>query len=151
MDRTLPGSSVHGILRARILEWVAMPSSRGSSPSRMESMSLMSPASTGSSHHSCHLGSSRPQNKRKSSSCFLNNEQVIFICTRTPQVTLQALTVRNHLIVCNNCLGSIPIMCVLRLPRQDADKLRKNTRDKAPSARRQPIHMDSQPLFHRNF
>ena len=25
-----PGSSVHGILRARILEWVAMPSNRGS-------------------------------------------------------------------------------------------------------------------------
>ena len=28
---TLPNSSVHGILQARILEWVAMPSSRGSS------------------------------------------------------------------------------------------------------------------------
>ena len=26
-----PGSSVHGILQARILEWVAVPSSRGSS------------------------------------------------------------------------------------------------------------------------
>ena len=25
MDRSLPGSSVHGILQARILEWVAMP------------------------------------------------------------------------------------------------------------------------------
>ena len=31
MDCTLPGSSVHGILQARILEWVAMPSSRGAS------------------------------------------------------------------------------------------------------------------------
>ena len=30
MDCSLPGSSVHGILQARILEWVAMPSSRGS-------------------------------------------------------------------------------------------------------------------------
>ena len=29
-----PGSSVHGILRARILEWFAMPSSRGSSQTR---------------------------------------------------------------------------------------------------------------------
>ena len=28
---SLPGSSVHGILQARILQWVAMPSSRGSS------------------------------------------------------------------------------------------------------------------------
>ena len=31
MDCSLPGSSVHGILKARILEWVAMPCSRGSS------------------------------------------------------------------------------------------------------------------------
>ena len=31
MDRSLPGSSAHGILQARKLEWVAMPSSRGSS------------------------------------------------------------------------------------------------------------------------
>ena len=30
-DCNLPGSSVHGILQARILEWVAFPSSRGSS------------------------------------------------------------------------------------------------------------------------
>ena len=29
MDRSPPGSSVLGILQARILEWVAMPSSRG--------------------------------------------------------------------------------------------------------------------------
>ena len=31
MDCNLPGSSVHGILQARILEWIAMPSFRGSS------------------------------------------------------------------------------------------------------------------------
>ena len=31
MDCSLPGSSVYGILRARILEWVAIPFSRGSS------------------------------------------------------------------------------------------------------------------------
>ena len=31
VDYRPPGSSVHGILQARILEWVAMPSSRGSS------------------------------------------------------------------------------------------------------------------------
>ena len=29
-----PGSSVHGILQARVLEWVAIPFSRGSFPSR---------------------------------------------------------------------------------------------------------------------
>ena len=31
MDCSPPGSTVHGILQARILEWVAMPFSRGSS------------------------------------------------------------------------------------------------------------------------
>ena len=34
MDCSLSGSSVHGIFQARILEWVAMPSSRGSSQPR---------------------------------------------------------------------------------------------------------------------
>ena len=34
MDCISPDSSVHGILQARILEWVAMPSSRGSSRPR---------------------------------------------------------------------------------------------------------------------
>ena len=34
MDRSLQGSSAHGILQTRILEWVAMPSSRGSSQPR---------------------------------------------------------------------------------------------------------------------
>ena len=31
MDYSLPGSSVHRILHARVLEWVAIPFSRGSS------------------------------------------------------------------------------------------------------------------------
>ena len=34
MDCSPPGSSVHGILQARILEWVAISSSRGSSRPR---------------------------------------------------------------------------------------------------------------------
>ena len=34
MDCSLPGSSVQGILQGRILEWVAYPSSRGSSQPR---------------------------------------------------------------------------------------------------------------------
>ena len=36
MDCGPPGSSVHGILQARILEWGAIPFSRGSSPPRIE-------------------------------------------------------------------------------------------------------------------
>ena len=34
MDYSLPGSSVHGILRVRILEWIDVPFSRGSSQPR---------------------------------------------------------------------------------------------------------------------
>ena len=35
MNCSQPGSSVHGVLQARILEWVAIPFSRGSSQSRV--------------------------------------------------------------------------------------------------------------------
>ena len=34
IDWGLPGSSVHGMFQAQILEWVAISSSRGSSPPR---------------------------------------------------------------------------------------------------------------------
>ena len=34
VDCSSPGSSVHGILQARVLEWVPIPFSRGSSPTR---------------------------------------------------------------------------------------------------------------------
>ena len=45
MDCSSPGSSVHGILQARILEWVAVPSSRGNLPDPgIEPVSLTSPA-----------------------------------------------------------------------------------------------------------
>ena len=36
MDSSPPGSSVHGFLQARILEWVAMSSSRGPSHPRIQ-------------------------------------------------------------------------------------------------------------------
>ena len=48
MDCSPPGSSDHGILQARILEWVAISFSRGSSQPRIEHASLMSPALAGS-------------------------------------------------------------------------------------------------------
>ena len=38
MDGNPPGSSVHGILQERILEWVAMPSFRGSSGPRDQAL-----------------------------------------------------------------------------------------------------------------
>ena len=47
MDCRQPGSSVHGILQARVLEWVALPSSRGSSQPRDRAQIPMSPALAG--------------------------------------------------------------------------------------------------------
>ena len=35
-DSVIPDSSVHGLLQARILEWVAIPFSRGSSRPRVD-------------------------------------------------------------------------------------------------------------------
>ena len=42
MDCSLPGSSVHEIVQATILEWVAIPFFRGSSQPRIEPASLAS-------------------------------------------------------------------------------------------------------------
>ena len=47
MDCSPPGSSVHGILQARILEWVAISFSRDLPNLGTELMSLMSPALAG--------------------------------------------------------------------------------------------------------
>ena len=44
-DCCQPGSSVHGILQARILEWVAMPSSSAPSHTGIKPESLTSPGS----------------------------------------------------------------------------------------------------------
>ena len=44
MDCNPPGSSVHGILQARILEWVAIPSPGDRPNPGIKSVSLMSPA-----------------------------------------------------------------------------------------------------------
>ena len=58
VDCSLPGSSVHGILQARILEWVAMPSSRGSSQPRDQArVSCISYIDRQVLYHQCHLGS----------------------------------------------------------------------------------------------
>ena len=57
-DCSPPGSSVRGVLQARILQWVAMPSSRGSSPPRDRTwVSYVSCIGRQVLYHECHLGS----------------------------------------------------------------------------------------------
>ena len=58
MDHIQPGSSIHGILQARILEWVAMPFSRRSSwPRDRTCISYISYIGRQVLYHKHHLGS----------------------------------------------------------------------------------------------
>ena len=58
VDYSLPGSSVHGIFQVRILECLAVPSSRGSSWSRSQTqVSYVSCFGRQALYHWCHLGS----------------------------------------------------------------------------------------------
>ena len=57
MDCSLPGSSVHRVFQARILEWVTMPSSRGSSRPRDQSWV------SGNFHIACASFTTEPQRK----------------------------------------------------------------------------------------
>ena len=58
VDCSLPGSSVHGILQARVLEWVAMPSSRWSSQPRAGTHDFfISCIGSQVLYQECHLGS----------------------------------------------------------------------------------------------
>ena len=57
LDCSPPGSSVHEILQARILEWVAVPSLRGSSQPRDRThVSYVSCIGRWVLYHYCHLG-----------------------------------------------------------------------------------------------
>ena len=56
MDCSLPGSSIHGIFQARILEWVAISFSRASSPLGDE-IRISYLHCQGDSLPLCHLGS----------------------------------------------------------------------------------------------
>jgi len=55
MDCSPPGSSVHGISQARILEWVAMPSPRDLPDPGIGPKSLASSALAGRFFMICHL------------------------------------------------------------------------------------------------
>ena len=57
MDCRPPGSSIHGILQARILEWVASPFSRASSDPGIEPRSPALQADPGLSHQGGPTGS----------------------------------------------------------------------------------------------
>ena len=66
VDCSSPDSSVHGILQARILEWVAISFSRGSNPSLLHSRQILYHLSHGLYH--------AEQWKAESISCKIRNK-----------------------------------------------------------------------------
>ena len=75
MDCSLPGSSVHGILQARILEWVAIPFSRGSSwPRNRTHVSYVSCISRWVLHHWATWEALMKVKNNKSKTSFLKYE-----------------------------------------------------------------------------
>ena len=63
IDCSLPGSSVHGILQARILEWVAIPFSRDLPDPGIETVTLVS---------TCGFFTAKPPGKTNSKGCIFN-------------------------------------------------------------------------------
>ena len=87
MDYSLLGSSVHGILQARILEWFTMPSSRGSSWTR--DWTCISCIGRYVLYHLYHMGS--PQSYKLSMNIFfsMNILYVASLVTQTVKDYLQ--------------------------------------------------------------
>ena len=78
MDCSLPGSSVHGILQARILEWVAIPFSRRSSLPRVSNPGLLHCRQI--LYHLSHQGSKMSGNGMQ------KHFPEIFICKSLPEI-----------------------------------------------------------------
>ena len=72
IDCSPPGSSVHAILQARMLEWVAMPSSRGSSQPRDQTcISCIGGGSLLLSHWG------RPENSTNVNKCKIRETEIV--------------------------------------------------------------------------
>ena len=85
MDCSPPGSSVHGFFQARILEWVAIPFSRGSSWLRDQTwISWIAGRLTGSL--------SEPPGKQKIRWEGVNLEEIFILCSFCPVLILHFLT-----------------------------------------------------------
>ena len=74
-----PGSSVHGTLQARILEWVAVRSSRGASQPRDQIQASSLLHSRRILYHQCHVGSPN--------FCLLLNKTTFLILKTVPLLT----------------------------------------------------------------
>ena len=95
MDCSLPGSSVHGILQARILEWVAIPSCRGSSWSRgWTHISYVSCICEQDLYHWCRLGSPSLSLNRSKSPVWRSFQLISYFKHRFNSLTVCCLLFR---------------------------------------------------------
>ena len=116
MDCSPPGSSVHGVLQARILEWVALPSSRGySQPRDRTHVSYVSCIGRQVFYHQCHLGSllspeetsihsrnsfelwNRPQTRFLVRICIMHCSSLHYMDTYIFQGLYQTLGLQKHI------------------------------------------------------
>ena len=103
-----PGSSVHGILQARILEWAATPSSRGSSsPKDQTHKSYMSCIGRPALNHQHHLGNQYHHNQS-----FLNGPTI------STQQRVLSLKPRKHPTV-NNVISYPVLITVMPVQRTE--------------------------------
>ena len=104
VDCNTPGSSVHGILQTRTLEWVAMPSSRGSSRPRDRTYTYVSCIGRRVLYHARHLGStltSGPPENSQQCNC-LENEWEIYVLMWNYHQAVGTEISKAQARVCNN-------------------------------------------------
>ena len=126
MDYSPPGSSVHGIFQARILEWPAMPSSRGSSlPRDRTRVSCISYTADGfftaeppeKPHNFCQVQSlscvwlfATPWTAARQASLSITNSW------STPKpMSIESVMPSNHLILCHPLLVTTSIFPSIRV------------------------------------
>ena len=113
MDCSLPGSSVHGILQARILEWVAISSSRGSFPPRDQTRLSCISCTTGEFFATEPLG--KPQFPRGLK--FLQKNSKILLCKFLdeepgPYFNLICIVV-SWLLLSSSCILFLPCLATV--------------------------------------
>ena len=118
LDCSLPGSSVHGILQARILAWVAVPSSRGSSPPRDQIPVSRSPALAGS-----FFTIAPPQHEpllfseKQKEPCFTKKRKCFWLAeTRIPGAASGEQSPLSRLAACTGPRGSEMLLLLSLLP-----------------------------------
>ena len=129
MDQSLPGTSVQGILQARVLEWVAMPFSKGlSGPRNQICISFVSRTGRRVVYHQCHLGSASAQSVSLTVQAFSRVQLFAIPWTTARHTSLSITNPRsllklmsesvmpsNHLILCRPLLLLPPIPPSIRV------------------------------------